>query len=752
MKRTASSLLLACLLGAAPLPAQGTGASPAPQAPANWQNAERAKILQGISSVPKPGSPGPVAIWGTLAFPVLAAKDGGDAELAVMAAAGYQKGRAVIYGHTGFISGGGTFGALLVNAVKWAGNKEKPRVGVLGGQVGSYLDSQGFRVDQLSTPLTKGALNGCEVLVVASAPNIKTDEEAALIMDFIKNGGGLVTSMTGWAYDQTSGGKELHTNPLNKAIMPIGIAFTDASAWGGVGVTSFTARTELSEMVNASAGIAAIRKQQTGGAALTAEQVTQASNAIQLAIAAQPPGRNNLAVAVTSALGDGASGVPTKEQPMTQAQHASQRIRLGMEARVLKLTAGPDVKAHPAAENFPGMVPKTARPATKEVPVDPNKRGWASTGLYANAGERITVKVPESLVGKGYAIRIGCHSDTLYHLESWRRVPDITKTVPIEAAETPVGSAFGGLVYIVVPGRAAAADSGAPVTVNIAGAYEAPLFVLGKDTDDTWKNVLSKHEAPWAEFVGEKMILSVPTDVARTVKNPTELMEFWDRTVTDQDEFTNQAKDRKGTERMVADVQISAGFMHSGYPIMIHTPEALEMVTCGRIKFPGWGFYHEIGHNHQRGTFTFEGCGEVTNNMIGLFNYYQTLGRKEDFLMGHGAITEEKRKEYIQAAKKAQDKWAVWKSSPFHALTTYIQLLEGFGFDPMKEYLHSFGEGSKYGADPKTDEEARDQFLIRYSKITKKNLAPFFEAWGIPTSSSAKAEVSKLEAWMPKGM
>jgi hypothetical protein len=48
--------------------------------------------------------------------------------------------------------------------------------------------------------------------------------------------------------------------------------------------------------------------------------------------------------------------------------------------------------------------------------------------------------------------------------------------------------------------------------------------------------------------------------------------------------------------------------------------------------------------------------------------------------------------------------------------------------------------------------ERRDQFLIRYSKIANKNLGPFFDFWGIPVSSSAKAEVSKLEAWMPKGL
>src|SRR5436190_24366664 len=69
------------------------------QAPANWQSAEREKILKGVSSIPKLGAPGPVAIWGNLAFPVLAAADGGKAELALAAAAGYGKGRAMIFGH-----------------------------------------------------------------------------------------------------------------------------------------------------------------------------------------------------------------------------------------------------------------------------------------------------------------------------------------------------------------------------------------------------------------------------------------------------------------------------------------------------------------------------------------------------------------------------------------------------------------------------------------------------------------------------
>ena len=225
--------------------------------------------------------------------------------------------------------------------------------------------------------------------------------------------------------------------------------------------------------------------------------------------------------------------------------------------------------------------------------------------------------------------------------------------------------------------------------------------------------------------------------------------EFWKKVVEAQDEISNQATERKRPERIVADVQISAGYMHSGYPIMVPTSASDEMITFSRIKFPGWGFYHELGHNHQRGDFTFEGTGEVTNNVLALYVFEQVLGK--DPYLGHGSITKEAQKEHVKEIKKSRDKFALWKKEPFTALTTYAQLLDGFGFDAWRKYLYSFADPAQ-GQAPTNDDEKRDQFLVRYSKITGKNLGPFFEAWGIPVSSSAKEQVSKLEAWMPKGL
>jgi hypothetical protein len=78
-------------------------------------------------------------------------------------------------------------------------------------------------------------------------------------------------------------------------------------------------------------------------------------------------------------------------------------------------------------------------------------------------------------------------------------------------------------------------------------------------------------------------------------------------------------------------------------------------------------------------------------------------------------------------------------------------LVQAFGWESWRQYLHSFADPS-FGPAPANDDAKRDQFLVRYSKITKKNLGPFFAAWGIPVSASAKAEVSQFEAWMPQEM
>ncbi len=717
------------------------------QMPPEIVNAERGKILAGVKSVPKTGAPGPVGIWGTMAFPILTAPDKDGVEIAVAAAAGYAKGRVILFGHNSYLDGsaGADHAKLIENCIRWVGAKDKPRVGLLDVK-SDVLENAGFRTESFDKVETK-TLSDYDV-VVMNIQNVTGAEEGKAVAEYIKNGGGVIVGMTGWAFGQTSGGKELAlAHGVNQALMPAGVAITDMSAFDGL--TSFTARTDLPALINASSAIQAIRKQREGGPALDADAIRQGTNAIQIALAAQPPERSSLRDAVTAALGspgDKAGPLPTPETPLTTAKDNAARLRLGMETRVLRLTASETVAAHPAHVFFPGKSDPEAARVTREVNVNPSIPGWTSTGLYAAAGETLTLRVPSAIAEKGYAIRIGCHSDTLYHLDEWKRAPDITKSISINQPEMRLASAFGGLIYIEVPSNA---KETSPFTATLQNAIPSPYFILGEHSDEQWNSEIKKQPGLWAELACDKLIITLPSVVAQTIQNPTSLMTFWKTVVEAQDDITNQSAERRRPERIVSDIQISAGYMHSGYPIMIPTSAAPEMVTLNRLKFPGWGFYHEIGHNHQRRTFTFDGAGEVTNNVIGMYCYHAVL--KKDWLIGHSAITPEARKESIDRMKRASDKWELWKTEPFIALVTYIQLVQEFGWESWKTYLHSFADRS-FGPEPENDSEARDQFLIRYSKIVNRNLGPFFDFWGIPVSSAAKEKVSQLEPWMPKGL
>lgn len=712
------------------------------QLPADVVEGERAKLLEGVQTLPKSGAPGPIAVWGRFAFPVLAAADRNGTESAVAAAAGQGRGRILLFGHNAYLEGavGGDHARLLANAVRWASKKDRPRLGLYAVKAEAVYKPLAARVDKLQGPLTDGNLSGIEVLVL-NAQGVTTHEEATVVQRWIEAGGGLIAGMTGWAFAQTSRGGDLATDHgLNQALATAGLAFTDQSGFNTA--NAFQARRQLPELLHAGAAVAALNGQKPP---LPAGAASQAAASIQLALTVPSPGPDSFQAGVMKALGGAASkpAVPTAERPLTEAGHSAERMRLGVETRVLRRSAPEASAAHPAHEVFPGQAPAQAPRVERSVLVDPLIPGWTSTGLYAAAGEIIRVTLPADRTGRGYALRIGCHTDSLYHLDRWLRAPEISKSVPLRAVETRVASAFGGLIYVEVP---TGGDEGRVFEVGLQGGIEAPRFVLGVHSDAQWRDTLRYHPAPWAEFACDKIILSCPAETARRVNNPMELMTFWRKVVEAQDEITNQAAERRRPERIVADVQLSAGYMHSGYPIMIPVSAAAEMVTFSRLKFPGWGFYHELGHNHQRPHFTFEGTGEVTNNVIGMWCYEAVLGK--DWLIGHPNISPDARRAHLQKIRAAPDKWAVWKSDPFLALTTYIQLVQAFGWDSWRRYLHSFADPA-FGPAPTDDAGRRDQFLVRYSKIVGRNLGPFFDFWGIPVSATAQQAVAGLEGWMP---
>jgi len=484
-----------------------------------------------------------------------------------------------------------------------------------------------------------------------------------------------------------------------------------------------------------------------GQKTLSAQEAKRAATLVRAAVSRLPAGDRRLRPRLAELRRRYAEDlVPTPRRPL-RSDNPLGRLLLALQVADLRTLPPERVRAHPAAAVFPGAVPASARRVRRILTVDTATWGWHSTGLYAPPGALVRVFVPAEAADKGLVVRIGCHRDRLWHHAAWRRVPEICTRRPIERPETRIASAFGGPVYIEVPRGFTLGK----VRVIVSGAVEMPFYEHGRTDLEAWRSRIRNRPAPWAELASSKIVLTVPARVVRGLDRPDLVMDFWDRVADACADLAARPRERSRPERYVTDVQIAAGYMHSGYPIMTGLDVAPVLVNVDRMKRNAhggvWGLFHELGHNHQSRDWTFGGTGEVTVNLFTMYVLETVCGLEPT--RGHGAISDRARAAKMRAYFADPD-FEKWKRDPFLALIMYIQLKEAFGWEAFKRV---FAEYRALPAEqrPRTDAERRDQWLVRLSRTVGRNLGPFFEAWRVPTSEAARQAVADLPVWMPEG-
>ncbi|MHC4640401.1 MAG: M60 family metallopeptidase [Planctomycetota bacterium] len=451
------------------------------------------------------------------------------------------------------------------------------------------------------------------------------------------------------------------------------------------------------------------------------------------------------------------SVIPTAQKRLFRDMQPDYTI-LSLQVRKAGDVSAEQVKAHPAAEVFPGSVGEDARRVEQKITINTSAAGWHigsrrrsqywhSTGLYAAPGEVITVTVPKDVTEKGLYVRIGAHNDRLWRKSSWARAPEICRRFALAQTETKAANAFGGLVYIETPYDLKIGK----ITVTIDGAARSPYFVLGKTDAEEWRQTIRNLSAPWGELAGRKLILTLPSKVLRTVDDPEDLMKFWDAVMDHYADLLGRNPQRRRLERFVPDVQISAGYMHAGYPLMTMLDITTTIVDKERIisnRHGGvWGLFHEIGHNHQNYDWTFRGTGEVTVNLFSLYIMDKVCDVEDK---GHPSITRRARKRNTDKYFTDGCDFEKWKRDPFLALCMYMQLQEAFGWEPFTKVFKEYRALSQEQR-PQSDNEKRDQWMVRMARSVGRNLGPFFQAWAVPTTSEARASIADLPPWMPDG-
>ncbi|MEZ5967241.1 MAG: M60 family metallopeptidase [Planctomycetota bacterium] len=421
-------------------------------------------------------------------------------------------------------------------------------------------------------------------------------------------------------------------------------------------------------------------------------------------------------------------------------------VRFDDERTLRAAIAG--VRPHPAASTFPGSVPEGATPIARTARVDLAVPGRHSLGVYAAPGARVTLRFAADGGGTaalpaGLRVRIGAHSDDIQRRDAWPRMPRVSRVFAVEGAQVEVAHAFGGLVYVEV----AEASSGV-LAVTVDGAVAAPYFLLGETDPAAWRDAIRAAPAPWAELATDRVVLTVPSSAVRALDDPTAVLEFWNRVADAAADLASRPRTRTRPERYVADVEISAGSMHAGYPIMTHLGAAATMVDLEKMQAAPWGLFHELGHNHQSKHWTFAGTGEVTVNLFSLYLCETMCGRSWREAWGGNLVKASARLESALAAGTAPWGGAEGKADLALRLLMYVQIQQAFGWDALQRVFADYRDAPA-AALPADDQSKRDQWLVRLSRTVGKDLGPFFAAWGVPVSEAARAAVAELPDWMP---
>ena len=374
--------------------------------------------------------------------------------------------------------------------------------------------------------------------------------------------------------------------------------------------------------------------------------------------------------------------------------------------------------ARPEAAAYPGIPPPKSARMTRTVPVDLSVPRWHGTGLFAAAGEKLTVQLPPGAEKKGLKLRIGATTCRLVGKKKLARPPVVDLEVPLETRTLALASPFGGPVYLVVPkglsGR---------IDVKVGPACPMPTYTLGKTSAEAWRKRRAL-PAPMAELATDKIVLTVPSEVVRDLDDPAPLLVTWDRIMDLDAKLTAIPAARESPERFCCDVQLCAGYMHAGYPIMIPMDSAKRLTNLDLIlrgEGDVWGLFHEMGHNHQNRDWTFDGTGEVTVNFFTLYCLRHLCGKtSRQTRMGDARLAEKVRK-WNDAGRPLDE----WKKDPFLALDFFVRLEEKYGWTAFEKLFAEY-RALKPAERPKTDLDKRRQWCERLSRIVGEDLSSEF--------------------------
>jgi hypothetical protein len=239
-----------------------------------------------------------------------------------------------------------------------------------------------------------------------------------------------------------------------------------------------------------------------------------------------------------------------------------------------------------------------------------------STGLYAGAGELVTIHVDEGTMG--LSIQIGSHMDNLSSAGIMARQPVVYAKKALFPGTNTIRNPLGGYIWIC---REKNLTKPEPVNLKFSGVYKAPDYIAGRNMNSmSWANDIKNTTVPWLELRGKYIAFSVSRArmESQIQENPSfaadmeTLLETWDKIVKEYyynfygmtiGSNSPQFRAPDFPERVILDIQLEndAYIRWSGQPtVAMNTIFMInELVNFERLKSTqSTTFLSVLGNNY----------------------------------------------------------------------------------------------------------------------------------------------------------
>ena len=397
---------------------------------------------------------------------------------------------------------------------------------------------------------------------------------------------------------------------------------------------------------------------------------------------------------------------------------------------------------HPWAYVLPGLVTEGAPRIDSTTTIDTRWKRARPLGIYAPAGEVVTVRIPAEFAGTGLKIRLGeLHDDlrTIDRIETWERAPLLWRDFTLTEAETAVGTGIGGSLYLLVPDDYEARS----VRVQTSGGVRQAVFSAGRTNAADFSSDLAGG-APLAILEEQgKVRFVVASEAAAQVADPGAVVAFWSGFYDSHFTLSQETAPRSYESDWIFDPQVGYGYANATDRRINHPKLATGWVLRTQTGDEDWWlFAHELGHQFQ--TSNWRG-GDITEVAVNLFSMYtinsyinaggdrETMGFKDNV---------------IDHAELRSMRWG--SAGLFDKLELYRQLVFEFGWDAFRQAFASY-----YSADFPEDDYGvfMDGFAARFSHIVQRDITPFLDHWEYPLSDEGRTRVQRMRLadWLPPG-